>query len=125
MKISLKFAELRVNDKIFNKDVIILYNGEILKRPKDFSRPKSDIYKHTPFSVEEAEEVKRLLRGRINHLVIGTGLNGRMVVEEGAEEILASDGIKVEIYKSEEAIQRFLDLVKKGLKVGLLVHVTC
>jgi len=125
MEISLRFAELRVNNEIYNKDVIILYNGKVIRRPKDLSRPKSDKYNHTPFSLEEAEEVIRLLGESIDYLVIGTGINGRMVVEEGVKEIFEKQGIKIEIYKSEEAIQRFLSLIREGKKVGLLVHVTC
>ena len=124
MEIKLSFADLVVDGKHFNKDVIILYNGEIIKRPKELSKPLADLYNHTPFSINEAKKILELL-GDTKKLIIGTGLNGRMAIQEGALDVLKSEGIKVEVYKSQESIKRFLEHLEKGEKVALLIHITC
>ena len=125
MKIELKFAELKIGDQKYNKDVIIFYDGRVLKRPKELSKPKSDLYNHTPFSVEEAKEVKRILGNKVDKLIIGNGLYGRMIVEKGVKELFDTSNIGVEVYESKEAIERFLTLVEKGERVALLLHLTC
>ena len=124
MEIKLRFAELSIDDKKFNKDVIIRYDGEIIKRPKHLSKPLADKYNHTPFSATEAEEVLKLI-GDAKKLIIGNGLSSRMVVEEDAINIIQRNGLDVEIYNSQEAIERFLKYKNKGEKVALLVHITC
>lgn len=124
MDITLKFAEIKINNERFNKDVIILYNGEILRRPKHLSKPLADQYNHTPFSLEEAKKVFEMIKG-VEKLVIGNGLSGRMYVIPEALDYLKNKGLNVEVYQSEEAIKRFLSYVKKGEKVALLVHITC
>jgi hypothetical protein len=58
-------------------------------------------------------------------LVVGSGVSGMMKVPESTIRELESLDIRVEIYATGEAVERFNDLVEEGEKVAAAVHLTC
>ncbi|MGQ4891601.1 MAG: MTH938/NDUFAF3 family protein [Candidatus Njordarchaeia archaeon] len=124
MSIKIKFGTIVVKGHMYEKDILILPNWEVKPRPKHLSKPLRGKYGHTPFSLEEAKEIAKQL-GDIKKLIIGTGFDGMMHVIEEAKMFLEERGIEVVEYKSDEAVEKFQELLKEGEKVALLVHITC
>jgi hypothetical protein len=58
-------------------------------------------------------------------LVVGSGVSGMMKIPESTIRELESLDIRVEIYATGEAVERFNDLVEEGEKVAAAVHLTC
>ena len=58
-------------------------------------------------------------------LVIGTGASGMMKVSEGVLEFCNNRGIKVEVYQTATAVERFNEAVEAGTVVLACFHLTC
>ena len=124
MNIKIKFGKIIIKGCIYERDVIILPSGQVVSRPKHLSKDLRNKYGHTPFSLKEAKEVAKIL-GDTEKLVVGNGFDGMMPIVDDARGYLERNGLNVEVYKSDEAVEKFQNYLKRGEKVALLVHITC
>ena len=124
MEIDVSFAKIVINGKTYFKDIILCSDGKVLKRLKDLSKPLRDIYKHTPLSKKELEETIKII-GKVDLLIIGNGLEGKMPIQEEALEYLNEIGLKYTVKKTKEACEIFNELLNKGVKVVAALHLTC
>ena len=68
-------------------------------------------------------EIKKLLLGKPEVVVIASGWEGALRVTE--EERKKLGRVDLRVLRSEEAIREYNKLIKEGRKVNILVHTTC
>ena len=114
------FGSITIDGKTYNHDVEVRWTGEVLK----WWRKESHII--------DVEDVKRAIEQNPDTIVIGTGESGIAKVNEGAQELIRSKGIKLIIDLTEQAVKTFNIINKDSLeeegeqdKVIGLFHLTC
>jgi hypothetical protein len=115
-----EFGRIVIDGRGYEKDVVILTNGEIIKRKKKLSKGGVG---HTPLSKREFKEYLRVDRPDV--FVIGRGMHGAMSVKGGVMKIGEKHGIELICEDTAKAIESYLDLLSKGKKVAALFHLTC
>ena len=70
-------------------------------------------------------EIKELSNGSPEIIVIGTGQDAMLVVDESIVKALEDKGIKLIIEKTPQAIETYNILKLKGIIVNSLIHTTC
>ena len=71
------------------------------------------------------EDIKDILSSDCQYLVIGTGAYGVMKIDPQVKKICEEKNIRMESYKTAQAVERFNELVAKGEKVAGAFHLTC
>ncbi|RLG89498.1 MAG: hypothetical protein DRO15_00235 [Thermoprotei archaeon] len=61
----------------------------------------------------------------VDSVVIGTGFNGLMKVDEEVINTFRNRGVEIYIDKTSRAVDKYNELVKKGKKVLAFLHLTC
>jgi hypothetical protein len=61
----------------------------------------------------------------VDAVVIGTGYYGYMRVDDEVIKKFEERGIKVYVLNSREAVEKYNELVGKGLRVAAFFHLTC
>ncbi len=108
---STSFGRVVLDGRVFTHDIIVTADGSVLDRPKNMgSHTLSD------------SEVKSLLQGRPEVIVIGTGQYGSLKVGEDAMNSLRRDGARIVVLPTPAAIREFN--AADGRKAAL-IHVTC
>ncbi len=119
MEIDTSFGFVVINGKKYNYDVIVYWNGKVIKRNKEKSSKLKEKYHHTPFSKEEVED---LFKYEVEKVYIGTGQYGALPVLKEAIEEIKKKGVKLIIMNTKEVIR---EIVKDKSKWVALLHVTC
>jgi len=70
-------------------------------------------------------EIEALLSNNPEIIIIGTGQNGAMVVDDESAKKLKAKSSELIVAKTPEAIEIYNDRIKKGKKVNALIHTTC
>jgi hypothetical protein len=70
-------------------------------------------------------ERKKLLSGKVEIIIVATGLNGVLKVDEEFKKACQKKKIELRILQSQKAVQEYNHLIKKGKKVNALIHTTC
>lgn len=111
------FGSITIDGKVFNHDVLIKLNGEVVKRRKKLSKA---VYgsSHT-ISLGEAEFI---YEDGAEKLILGTGQYGMVNLSEEAAELLTGKGCEVGIFPTPEAIEAWNQ--SKDNTIGLF-HITC
>ena len=107
---SFRFGSLKINNKNYNNDMAIHWDGELISRESTHTVSKSDI-------------IDFLLKGP-EVIVIGTGIAGNVKIDKDAENFLKLKNVELIIKKTPEAVEEFNKL-SKDRKVIALLHVTC
>jgi hypothetical protein len=112
------FGSISVDGKIYEHDIYINIQGEVIKRKKKLSK---EIYgsSHT-VSIKEAEF---LYEKGAEQIIIGTGQYGVLKLSAEAEEFFSENNCKVSLFPTPEALKRWnLTQTQKSIA---LIHVTC
>ena len=110
-----RFGSIKIDGKAYEKDVV-LDQGRLRTRKKKPSREYRDQFGHTPISLKEA------IPWSCQHLVIGTGMHGRLPV---MDEVLAEAqrrGVEIVVCPTAEAIQH---LQQNPEATNAILHLTC
>ncbi|MEM2021230.1 MAG: Mth938-like domain-containing protein [Zestosphaera sp.] len=70
-------------------------------------------------------DVRDFLNVRADLVVIGTGYDGMMRVDDEVIESFKRSGLEVYVARSRQAVKRYNDEVSMGRRVLLLIHLTC
>jgi hypothetical protein len=70
-------------------------------------------------------DIADILENQPDVLVVGTGSAGRMQVPDATRQALESQGIRMRIEKTVDAVRVFNRLHKEGRKVAGAFHLTC
>lgn len=73
----------------------------------------------------QVQDVQELLDHGARIVVLSRGMNRRLQVQDETLEHLRERGIQVEVLQTEEAVEVYNELVRRGLPVGALLHSTC
>lgn len=114
------YGLITIDGKIYNHDVEVRWNDEILK----WWRGESHVI--------DTEDVKRAMDQSPDTIIIGTGESGNAKVTEEAKEEIKSKGIELIIDLTEQATKTFNIINEESeeeegeqRKVIGLFHITC
>lgn len=115
-----RFGKITINGQDYDYDVIVDWNGEVLK----WTRKSS----HT---VDE-EDIEEALDKEPEVIIIGTGEAGAAQVTEDAKQACKEADVELIIDKTEEAVKTFNVILEESLEedgeqaevIGLF-HLTC
>jgi len=109
-----EFGRIVVDNRSFKSDIILSNDGIINEgwwRREGHRVTKYDIREILEYSPEV--------------VIFGTGYYGVVKVDEEVGDLFKSRGVRVEKFKSAEAVKRFNELAKQGKRVVLAIHLTC
>ena len=112
-----RFGSVTVEGHRHEYDIIIRLSGNVCKRNKQLSKA---IY-GTSHTVSLAE-IEDLYRKKAEHLIIGTGQQGLVRLDDEAQRYLAEKRCRVTALPTPEAIRAWNAAVENA--IGLF-HVTC
>ena len=107
------FGSITIDGIAYHKDIVI-DNGTVYKRDKSASKKHSNIFGHTPLSVEEN------IPWNCRYMVIGTGHNSGLPVMQELYFLAQQKGVKIKVMTTPEAIKYIND---PG--TNLILHLTC
>ena len=116
--------KLHISNLVSNRDIILKWNGEALRRNSRPSKVYARMFSHTPLSLNEFLNYSEFLSD-CDYLIIGNGYEGRMVVMEDLIDYFRKHGIRFSIKDTPDAVAEFFDLIRENERVCLLVHLTC
>ncbi|MCD6324338.1 MAG: Mth938-like domain-containing protein [Desulfurococcales archaeon] len=70
-------------------------------------------------------DVRDFLAEDVDAVVVGTGYDGMMRVDDDVVDAFRRRGREVFVLRSREAVKKYNELVRAGRKVLLLIHLTC
>lgn len=106
------FGSITVNGKQYDHDIWVFADGSVEERKGGY---------HT-FLVKE---VRTLLEGKPEIIVVGAGTASCVEISEEAKQLAESKGVKIESAATSKAIERYNQLVSDGRKIAAAFHVTC
>lgn len=98
---------------MYNHDVVIYPEGVL-----------SDWWRIEGHRLQLAD-VKNFLGMKVDVVIIGTGYDGVMRVDEEVIDAFKKSCPEVYVLKSRQAVRKYNEEVSKGRKVLLLIHLTC
>jgi len=110
---SYQFGRIVIDGCTYTTDVIIC-GGEVMP---DWWRKQGHLL--------TAADLKEVLAARPSMLVVGCGASGEMRIAEDARRVLEENGIKLEVYDTGSAVERFNELANLGENVAAALHLTC
>ncbi len=111
------FGNLKFKDKVFNKDLIIIKTPQGEKILANWWRKEGHYL--------QVEDLKEVWKSSVEFLIVGTGAYGVMRVDPLVEKKAKELNIKLEAYKTSEAVVRFNELYSQGKSVAGAFHLTC
>ncbi len=108
-----RFGNIVIQGKAYNSDVKII-DGVV--KPNWWRKEGHRLY---------PEDIADILESGCKTLIVGTGAYGVMKVDPSVKQACSERGIKLEAYKTAEAVKRFNELIAKGEKVAGAFHLTC
>ncbi len=107
------FGEIIINGKTYRHDVVVTPDGRVV----DWWRIEGHRL--------QLPDVRDFIACDYDAVVVGTGYDGLMRVDEEVVKEFRRRGAEVFIGKSRSAVRKYNELVGKGKKVLLLIHLTC
>ncbi len=111
------FGKLYVEGQCY-KDVVIL-DGKVFSRNKATSKVV-----HGTGHILSEEEIKTLIRGKPEVIIVGTGFSDMLEVPSSVYKRLKGQGREVYVLKTPEAVEKFNQLAQKK-RINALFHTTC
>ena len=110
------FGEIEIAGQRYTHDIVI-DGGKIRQRSKKASKVYREAYGHTPLSLGEN------LPWSGQHLIVGTGMCGRLPVMPEVSQEAARRKVELVIVPTETACRLLAD--QKDQDVYAVLHVTC
>jgi hypothetical protein len=108
-----QFGKIKINGEVFDYDVEVRWNKEVLK----WRRGESHII--------DIEDVKRAVEQNPEKIVIGTGESGIAKATEEAQGFIKEKGVDLVIETTGKAVEVFNEEAKKAKRIIGLFHLTC
>ena len=110
------FGNITIDGEVYHKDLWIT-DGHIAKRDKSIAKSKFG----TSHMISR-KELKKVVTQKTRRFIIGSGNTGLVSLTDKARKYLEKEGIKVEIYKTGELIQREIEINEYDSGI---IHLTC
>jgi len=104
------FGSITIDGKEYDNDLILSWDGEIQERIRSHEFKKSELYE----ILQKSPEI----------VIIGTGYSGMIRVDPEVEELAKSEGVRLIIKLTREAMKDFNKL-SRSKKVVAMMHLTC
>jgi len=117
MKISGEFGKIVVDGKEYSKDIIIK-KGKVEKRKKKASKEFKEKNGHTPLT--DKEEIP----WKCKTLLIGTGFDGALPIDENVHKKASKRGVELKIMKTGDLINHINELEIMD-DINAIIHITC
>ena len=117
MKISGEFGKIIVDGKEYSKDIVI-NKGKIEKRKKKASKEFKEKGGHTPLT--DKEEIP----WKCKTLLIGTGFDGALPIDEEIHKKASKKGVELKIMKTGDLINHINELENME-GINAIIHITC
>ncbi len=108
-----RFGEIVIDGRPYRGDVKIISEKVV---PNWWRREGHYLY---------PEDIEDILSSDAEVLVVGTGAYGVMKIDPAVREACERRGMKLEAYKTAQAVERFNELSAQGVKVAGAFHLTC
>jgi hypothetical protein len=108
------FGMMRVEDRVYRKDLMILPGGSILHPWWRASGHELTVY-----------DIGAILNVSPAVLVVGTGEPGRMKPDKEFAKKLAERGIRATVLPTRQAVKAFNSATAKGERCAGCFHLTC
>ena len=118
------WLKLSSSRAFFNNDVLVRWDSTFLYRMRKPSKKYSELFGHTPLSLEEFIQYSGFVRGS-ETLVIGTGFDGKMIVMKEVVNYLDKSKLSYFVERTPKAIALYNSLLLRNVKVVGLFHLTC
>jgi hypothetical protein len=115
---STQFGEVVIDDKKYHQALII---GDKIEE-RDYKKLK-ELF-DTAHKIGDWE-IEALISNNPEIIIIGTGQNGAMSVDEDSAKKLKAKSSELIIAETPQAIEIYNEQVKLGKKVNALIHTTC
>jgi hypothetical protein len=110
------FGSITIDGEVYQKDLWII-DGHIIKRDKSIAKSKFG----TSHMISR-KELKKVVTQKTRRLIIGSGNSGSVSLTDKAQKYLEEEGIKVEIHKTRDLIQRDIEISEYDSGI---IHLTC
>jgi hypothetical protein len=107
---SFRFGSLTINNKTYDTDMVVSWDGELIPRESS----------HT-FSKEEL--IDMLIKGP-EVILIGTGTAGCVKIDKKAEDLAKKSNVEIVVKNTADAVNEF-NIKSKSKKVVAMLHITC
>ncbi len=107
------FGEIVVGGRTYAQDVVVTPSGKVI----EWWRLEGHRL--------QLPDVRDYLAEDYDAVVIGTGYDGLMRVDDEVVREFRRRGAEVFVSKSRIAVRKYNELVRSGRKVLLLIHLTC
>jgi hypothetical protein len=107
---SFRFGSLTINNKIYDTDMVVSWDGELIPRESSHS-----------FSREEL--INMLVKGP-EVVLVGTGTAGCVKIDKEVESLAQSKNVEMMVRKTADAVDEF-NKSSKTKKIVAMLHVTC
>ncbi len=111
------FGEMIVQGHRYNKDLIILCQGQNCQIYPNWWRKEGHLL--------QPEDLDLIWEAKPEYLIVGTGASGIMKVDSRVIEKAKTLGIKLEVAKTAEAVKMFNKLLGETLSLAGAFHLTC
>jgi len=108
------FGVIVIDNKEYNRDIIISPSLDVIENWWREEGHRLKLIDIRDYLLEKADLV-----------IIGTGYDGMMYVDNEVIQWFNSRGIEVKIARSREAVEIYNKAVEEGRKVLLFIHLTC
>ena len=115
---STQFGEIVINGKKYHQ--VLILDNEVKERDTDKLKELFD----TSHVIGDWE-ILEILKGNPDIVIVGTGQNGAMEVNEDFSNEVQKKGIELIIEKTPEAIKIYNERIKKRKRINALIHTTC
>jgi len=112
------WGKVKVNGQIYHQVLII--GEKVLARDKE----KLETLFGTTHEIGDWEQ-KELLSSKPDVILIASGWNGVLKVNEKFEKQIAKLGIELRIVLTPKIVREYSSLVAQGKRVNCLIHTTC
>lgn len=110
---SYQFGEVVIDGVVYNSDCLII-GGNV-----------KDNWWRRQGHLLSAEDLAEVIEAKPKILVVGCGASGMMKISEKTRLVLKANNIKLEVYETDEAVERFNELSAQGANIAAALHLTC
>ena len=109
-----RFGRMTISGKPFSTDLIILPSGRVM-----------DNWIRKSGHFLEYNDLKTLIDTGPEAIIVGTGISGRMKVDNELLSLLNHMDIKADVFPNPQAVELYNQKISTGLLFGACFHLTC
>ena len=114
---SFSFGSIVVDGKKYRKDLIFLPDGTVKRRPGGF-------WMFGDHNIKK-EEIEELQKAGAESAIVGIGTSSKAIVFDEAKSYSQEANLELSILPSQDAVEKWNQLLGQGKKVAALIHITC